>query len=80
MTVKAPPLNQGLNLLDVMAITNLSRSTIFSKLSPASRQYDPSFPRPIPVSARRRIWQSSTIDAWLESRAQSSTTVQGAKP
>lgn len=42
----------------------ISRSTIYARLDPKSKQYDPSFPRPIQLGA------STPLVAWVEAEAQ----------
>lgn len=42
----------------------ISRSTIYARLDPKSKQYDPDFPKPIKLSA------SSDSVAWVEAEAQ----------
>lgn len=62
----------------VQTKTGLSKSTIYAKLDPESRQYDPSFPRPISLGARAVGWLSHEIDEWIASRQRcSSINVKG---
>lgn len=46
----------------------LSRSTIYSRLNPNSRHYDPLFPKPIHLGIKAVAWIEAEIDAWLQSR------------
>ncbi|CAG1001335.1 hypothetical protein MTYP_02908 [Methylophilaceae bacterium] len=45
-------------------LLGISRSTIYARLDPKSKQYDPDFPKPIKLSA------SSDSVAWIEAEAQ----------
>lgn len=45
-------------------LLGISRSTIYSRLDPKSKQYDPVFPKPIQLSP------TSTSVAWIEGEAQ----------
>lgn len=52
----------------VEARTGLSRSGIYSRLTRNPKRpgdYDPTFPRPIPLGAKSVGWIESEIDAWL---------------
>jgi prophage regulatory protein len=51
-----------LRLPTVLALTGLSRSTLF-----ALCQHD-NFPKPIKISARCSAWLSNEIDAWIAAR------------
>jgi len=46
-------------------LLGISRSTVYARLDPKSKQYDPDFPTPIKISA------SSDSVAWIEAEAQS---------
>lgn len=50
----------------------LSRSTIYDKLNPRSKNYDFSFPRMVSLGARCVGWYSHEIEVWLASRQRSS--------
>lgn len=50
----------------------LSRSTIYAKLKPNPKRptdYDPTFPRPIPIGAKAVGWIEEQVDAWVEAQA-----------
>lgn len=50
--------------------TGLSRSSIYYKLSPTSKYYDESFPKPIRLGASSVGWLEADVDVWLASRPQ----------
>jgi prophage regulatory protein len=58
-----------LRLKGVMHKTGDGRSTIYNKNNPASKYYDPTYPKPIRLGAKSVGWIESEIDAWIESRA-----------
>lgn len=50
----------------------LSRSTIYAKLKPNPKRpsdYDPTFPRPIPIGAKAVGWILEDVDIWLDAQA-----------
>ncbi|NKN34103.1 AlpA family phage regulatory protein [Marichromatium bheemlicum] len=50
----------------------LSRSTIYGKLKLNPKrpgEYDPTFPRPIPIGAKAVGWILEEVEAWLEAQA-----------
>ncbi|MCU0840159.1 MAG: AlpA family phage regulatory protein [Thiobacillaceae bacterium] len=49
----------------------LSRSAIYDRLNPKSPNFDPSFPRPIPLGARAVGFVESECDSWLAARIES---------
>lgn len=48
--------------------TGLSRATIYEKINPKSRYYDPAFPKPIKLGQRAVGWDESAVDTWLAVR------------
>jgi len=52
--------------------TGISRSTIYSKLSPLSPYYDPTFPKQIRLGSGSSSvgWLESEVNTWIELRAQ----------
>lgn len=49
-----------LRLPEVVALTSLSRSTIYSKIARGQ------FPRPVKLSERASAWRKAEVQAWLE--------------
>jgi len=46
----------------------LSRSAIYDRLNPKSKQYDPEFPKPIQLGSGKKPpvgWVESEVNAWL---------------
>ena len=81
MTSNAEPHKKILRIPDVQKKTGMSRSTIYSKLDPSSKYFDPTFPKPIrlgngPASSVGII--ESEIDAWIESRVAARSDERGA--
>ena len=50
--------------------TGISRSSVYNKLNPRSKYYDPAFPKPVRLGAASVGWLESEVDAWLASRPQ----------
>jgi prophage regulatory protein len=48
--------------------TGVSRSTAYNKINPASKYFDPTFPKPIRLGARTVGWRESEVIAWIASR------------
>jgi len=51
----------------IEVILNLSRSSIYARLNPSDKGYDPAFPVPIKVGASAVRWRRSEIDAYIAS-------------
>ena len=51
-----------LRLQQVLALTSLSRSSLYKLIS------ERDFPAPIPLVGRAVAWDSQAVDAWIESR------------
>ncbi|HDT6080180.1 TPA: AlpA family phage regulatory protein, partial [Aeromonas veronii bv. veronii] len=45
-----------------------SRSTIYDRLNPKSKRYDPSFPKPLRLGESAIGWQLSEILIWIGDR------------
>ena len=57
-----------LRIQQVIQQTGLSRSSIYARLTPNPKRpgdYDPTFPKPIPLGARAVGWLESEVNAWL---------------
>ena len=57
------------------AKTTLSKSAIYARIDPKSKDYDPDFPKPIQIGQGRRprvVWLSTEIDAWIEKKVEQS--------
>jgi prophage regulatory protein len=59
--------NQIIRLKDVLAITGLSRSTIYDKQDPKSTRFDPLFPKKVKLGARAVGWLKGEVEAWIDS-------------
>lgn len=46
----------------------LSRSSIYEKLNPKSRRYDPTFPTPIKIGVSAVGWLQHELNEWLISK------------
>ncbi|WP_417276608.1 helix-turn-helix transcriptional regulator [Castellaniella sp.] len=52
---------------EVEEILNLSRASIYARLNPKDKGYDPAFPVPIKVGANAVRWSMPEIDAYIAS-------------
>jgi len=59
--------NQIIRLKELVAMTGLSRSTIYDKQNPKSPRFDPSFPQKISLGTRAVGWFQREVEAWLNS-------------
>ena len=69
-------------LPQLLQLTGLGRSSIYARLDPRSRYYDPSFPRPVPLHGPCQMrgavgWPLGEVLTWLEAQA-AKRTHQGA--
>lgn len=51
---------------NIESLFGISRSTIYARLDPASKQYDPAFPRKIQLSAKSVAWLESECQAYIQ--------------
>ena len=75
MAVQANPALRILRRKQVEVRTGLSRSTIYSKLrrnSSRPKEFDPTFPKPIPIGEKAVGWLEHEIDAWLSAQIKKS--------
>ena len=64
--------NQGIiRIKALIALIQLSRSTIYEKINPLSPIYDDSFPKPVKISVCAIGWPEKEVHAWIEQRMQS---------
>ncbi|MGL5110633.1 MAG: helix-turn-helix transcriptional regulator [Vibrio ordalii] len=61
-------LRRVVRIKELTRIVGLSRSTIYNKLNPKSKGYDPEFPKPLRLGAASVGWLLSSVDQWLISR------------
>ena len=70
----APSLIQQQSTIRVLRIKQLAEkiglgvSTIYARLDPKDKSYDPSFPHPISLGAKAIGFYEADADAWLLSR------------
>lgn len=54
-----------LRITEVCEITKLSKATIWNKLNPDSKYYDPSFPKQVNLSKKAVAWYRHEILDWI---------------
>ncbi len=62
---------QLLRRQQVEEMTGLKRSSIYARINPNCKQYDPDFPKPISLSTGAKggvAWIASEVVAWIETR------------
>jgi len=62
---------QFIRLPEVIKVTGLSRSTIYAKVNPNLKYFDPSFPKPIKLTSGNKgatAWSLQEILNWMKSR------------
>ncbi|EPH2165982.1 MULTISPECIES: helix-turn-helix transcriptional regulator [Morganellaceae] len=57
-----------LRMTELTVMLGISRSSIYEKLNPRSKYYDPDFPKPIKLGASSVGWQYASVEKWLTSR------------
>lgn len=57
-----------LRLKQVIAITGLSRSSIYSMLDKNSSSYDPDFPKQVKIGKKSVAWVKHEVDQWISKR------------
>ncbi len=57
-----------IRLPQLLKLTGLSKSSIYSRLQEGNRYYDSSFPRPVKLSANGRVvaWILPEVEKWIE--------------
>lgn len=60
--------NKLLRITAVIERTGLSRSTIYDKMNPKSRRYDPSFPKKKRISENAVGWLESDLSIWISEK------------
>lgn len=72
--------NRTIGLPEVLRILCISRSTLYDRINPKSKGFDPDFPRPFKMGNSihsRSVWRQVDITSYLMSRAQSSARFGG---
>ena len=58
---------QMLRLHELIKLIGLSRSSIYDRLNPRSKRYDPDFPKPIKLNRASR-WLLSKVEEWIRNK------------
>lgn len=59
------PTPQFLRIKDVCKLIGLSKSTVWNKLDPDSKYYDPDFPSQIRISRKAVAWDKNELIDWM---------------
>lgn len=57
-----------LRMTELTVMLGISIFSIYEKLNPRSKYYDPDFPKPIKLGASSVGWQYASVEKWLTSR------------
>ena len=79
MSATASPVKRVLRVRHMKDKLAMSVASLYNKMNPRSKYYDPTFPRPIRLSVTPGRggavgWLEFEVDAWLESRQLAATT------
>lgn len=60
-------------LMTVINVTGLKRSSIYNRINPSSKYFDPTFPKPVSLASSPDIrgavaWVLAEVEAWVEAR------------
>ena len=58
---------QMLRLHELIKLIGLSRSSIYDRLNPRSKRYDPDFPKPVKLNRASR-WLVSEVEEWIRNK------------
>lgn len=50
---------------EVQRLTGLGRQSIYERINPKSRYYDPDFPKPVSIGKNSVRWPESEIQDWI---------------
>ena len=56
-----------IRIKELTSMISLSRSTIYDRLNPKSRYFDPTFPKPIKLGSSAIGWHSVAVQEWINS-------------
>ncbi|NQV70992.1 MAG: AlpA family phage regulatory protein [Pseudohongiella sp.] len=59
-------MNRIMRFSEMQEVTGLSRSTIYNRLNPEHKNYDPGFPKPAPLGPRLVGWSSESVELWIQ--------------
>ena len=68
METQASTQTKFLRLPKVVQVTGISKGSIYNKINPKSKYFDPDFPKRISLGARTIGFYESEVSAWIESR------------
>ncbi len=59
-----------IRLEELLRLVALGRATVYDRINPKSKRFDPSFPRPIKLGAASVGWSLNEVMAWIAARPQ----------
>ncbi|GJA33839.1 helix-turn-helix transcriptional regulator [Aeromonas caviae] len=64
-----------IRLKELSHLIALSRSTIYDRMNPKSKRYDPSFPKPLKLGESAIGWQLGDIMSWIKNLQSFNTSI-----
>jgi len=58
--------NNILRFEDLQKRIGVSRATIYNRLDPKHKSYDPTFPKPVPLGPRLVGFSESQVNEWID--------------
>jgi prophage regulatory protein len=53
---------------EVERLTGFGRSALYARMDPRRPEYDPTFPKPVPMGTQAVRWVASEVQAWIHAR------------
>jgi len=66
-----------IRLKELLRLIALSRATVYDRLNPKSKRFDPSFPRPIKLGAASVGWSLNEVMAWIAGKRPAKAVLTG---
>jgi prophage regulatory protein len=68
------PMFRLIRMRELCVMLSLSRSTIYDRLNPKSKRYDPAFPKPLKLGTSAVGWQLQDVMSWIKNLQSFNTT------
>ncbi|WP_410497692.1 helix-turn-helix transcriptional regulator [Chitinibacter sp. S2-10] len=54
-----------LRIKELAKMIGMGKSSIYDRLNPKSKRYEPTFPRPIKLGVGTTVWASDEVESWM---------------
>jgi prophage regulatory protein len=68
-----------IRLPKTLQITGFCKATLYAKINPKNKYYDPTFPKPIAISQRSRGWPLGEVLSWVQTKIAERDAAQSLK-